>query len=45
MLNLELRLNNEAVAKLEINASLISRLLQAVETSCRIAFKLCKAYL
>ena len=30
MLNLELRLNNEAVAKLEINASLISRLLQAV---------------
>jgi hypothetical protein len=30
MLNLELRLNNEAVAKLEINASLISRLLHAV---------------
>ena len=30
MLNLELRLNNEAVAKLEINSSLISRLFQAV---------------
>jgi hypothetical protein len=30
MLNLELRLNNEAVAKLEINASLISRLFHAV---------------
>jgi hypothetical protein len=30
MLNLEVRLNNEAVAKLEINARLISRLLHAV---------------
>jgi len=30
MLNLELRLNNEAVAKLEINSSLISRLFHAV---------------
>jgi hypothetical protein len=30
MLNLELRLNNEAVAKLEINSGLISRLFHAV---------------